>query len=398
MNNDSQQYQQQTKPLRGTHDGKTPQSSLEAAERQQDLYHAPASTIRNSHNHNHGHHDDGIEFAGALSTDERRSKILQDALENDDVIELFDNDDDNDNNNEVFDDAHGKARAGSSSDVTAKVSGVKRPHPDGEVTNITDPARTRTTIAPASSDFSLENGALTPVKNTSDHPLFGPLQVGPANPLNRVVWHKPVWEELIPSQQTRLRVDHERRQEELERNSAKYYELSLLNVSEFTISGCPTGFLGRPCRVQGLRKLIKQCSRGHGKAVFDVDKEGASDENPDGGKWRIPLGAYENFFHSLKNRPKTHVVGIPQYQLSVASLGKARQDKGFPSVKKLINAGVPPGLACSLADFQRGGVDFVIEKGGRALIADGEEWNMLIGVRIHSIHQTHGRVCTNHVV
>lgn len=66
------------------------------------------------------------------------------------------------------------------------------------------------------------------------------------------------------------------------------------------------------------------------------------------------------------------VIGIPVNQLKIASLGKARLEKGFPTLKKLVAEGVPRGLATALAPFQRGGVDFVIEKEGRALIADGE--------------------------
>ncbi len=66
------------------------------------------------------------------------------------------------------------------------------------------------------------------------------------------------------------------------------------------------------------------------------------------------------------------MVGIPQDQLKIASLGKARLEKGYPSTKKLISLGVPRGLATALAPFQRGGVDFVVEKRGRALIADGK--------------------------
>lgn len=65
------------------------------------------------------------------------------------------------------------------------------------------------------------------------------------------------------------------------------------------------------------------------------------------------------------------VEGIPENQLKIASLGKARLEKGFPSVKKLLSYGIPVGLASTLAPFQRGGVEFVVEKGGRALIADG---------------------------
>jgi hypothetical protein len=66
------------------------------------------------------------------------------------------------------------------------------------------------------------------------------------------------------------------------------------------------------------------------------------------------------------------VVGIPENQLKIASLGKARLERGFPSTQKIMSKGVPKGLAKALAPFQRGGVDFVAERGGRALIADGK--------------------------
>jgi hypothetical protein len=72
------------------------------------------------------------------------------------------------------------------------------------------------------------------------------------------------------------------------------------------------------------------------------------------------------------------VEGIPEQQLKIASLGKAHMDKGYPSAKKLVSQGVPHGLATALAPFQRGGVDFVIEKGGRALIADGTEMFVIV--------------------
>lgn len=83
-------------------------------------------------------------------------------------------------------------------------------------------------------------------------------------------------------------------------------------------------------------------------------------------------GAYESFFAYLNNDPMCQVVGIPLDQLKIASLGRAHLEKGYPSAKKLIAAGVPRGLAMALAPFQRGGVDFVVEKGGRALVADGK--------------------------
>lgn len=83
-------------------------------------------------------------------------------------------------------------------------------------------------------------------------------------------------------------------------------------------------------------------------------------------------GAYASFFSFLTSDPLCQVVGIPEDQLKIASLGKARLEKGYPSTKKLMSFGVPRGLATALAPFQRGGVDFVVEKGGRALIADGK--------------------------
>jgi hypothetical protein len=58
-------------------------------------------------------------------------------------------------------------------------------------------------------------------------------------------------------------------------------------------------------------------------------------------------------------------------QLKIASMGKARLERGYPSAKKLVSEGVPKGLAYALAPFQRGGVDFINDKEGRALIADG---------------------------
>ena len=82
------------------------------------------------------------------------------------------------------------------------------------------------------------------------------------------------------------------------------------------------------------------------------------------------------------------VEGIPENQLKIASLGKARLEKGYPSVKKLLSYGIPKGLATTLAPFQRGGVDFVVEKGGRALIADGRflvSFDFLLSAKLSSL-------------
>jgi hypothetical protein len=145
----------------------------------------------------------------------------------------------------------------------------------------------------------------------------------------------------------------------------KAYALSVLNVSEFTIAGVSPDGYSDPSSVQGLRSRIRQFSRDYGKAVFERDSEAA-----DGGKWRIPLGAYQAFYTFLTAMPRTVVQGIPEAHLNIAMLGRQRLEKGFPSVEKLIHMGVPKRMANTLAPFQRGGVDFVHERKGRALIAD----------------------------
>jgi hypothetical protein len=147
-------------------------------------------------------------------------------------------------------------------------------------------------------------------------------------------------------------------------NQKRAFRLSLLNVSEFTITGLPTTMDGYPTPVTNLRKIIKQISREHGKAVYEKGKDGV------GGKWRIPLGAYQNFYGFLAEDRNTRLDGVPDHQLNIATLERARQEKGYPSCEEIIRMGVPPGLAKALAPFQRGGVDFVVAKKGRALIAD----------------------------
>jgi hypothetical protein len=186
----------------------------------------------------------------------------------------------------------------------------------------------------------------------------------PFPPGHRVTWEAPLRAHPVPPAAMRS-------------NEPKAFELSLLNVSEFTITGLPVTFDGRPSSVLGFRKIIKDVSRGHGRAVFERDKDPNNIEETnrvvgDGGKWRVPLGAYRAFYAYLRSDPNCRVTGIPEEQLKIASMGKARLEKGFPSVKKMIALGMPEGLARTLAPFQRGGVDFVVEKEGRALIADGE--------------------------
>lgn len=184
-----------------------------------------------------------------------------------------------------------------------------------------------------------------------DEPVYVPLPYG----------FVPTWHELVPVKpKPQAQPQYQHRS-----NERKYFQLSLLNVNVFTITGLPISFDGPPTSISGMRVPIRQVSREHGKAVYERDKEGGP------GKWRIPLGAYHAFFAYLRSDPNCRVEGISSIQLKVASLERARQEKGYPSVEKLVEAGVPNGLAKTLAPFQRGGVDFVLEKKGRALIADG---------------------------
>jgi hypothetical protein len=66
------------------------------------------------------------------------------------------------------------------------------------------------------------------------------------------------------------------------------YELSLINVKEFTITGLPISWDGPPSSLAGLRRKIKELSKDHGKATFE--RSSGSNE----GRWRIPLVRIEN--------------------------------------------------------------------------------------------------------
>ena len=95
-------------------------------------------------------------------------------------------------------------------------------------------------------------------------------------------------------------------------------------------------------------------------------------KNGAGGRWYIPLGAYHAFLTYLRSDPNIQVDGIGLNELTIASLGRARLEKGYPEPSALIAKGVPTALAHSLAPFQCGGVDFILDKKGRALVADGK--------------------------
>lgn len=170
----------------------------------------------------------------------------------------------------------------------------------------------------------------------------------------------PTWKRLLPREFLIARKEREEMATE-----RKHYSLSVLNVNEFTISGVSLWSGARPSSVRGLRAQIRRFSSDYGKAVFERDIE-----EVEGGKWRIPLGAYQALLSYLTSLPNTRVEGIPQAHLNIAMLGRQRLEKGCPTVQKMVHIGVPFRLANTLAPFQRSGVDFVYERHGRALIAD----------------------------
>ena len=226
----------------------------------------------------------------------------------------------------------------------------------------------------------------------------------------------PTWKQFLPITNT----NNSHSAMSSSQQQQRRFQLTLLNVNEFTIEGLPVRYEGPPTSIMGLRVPIRKISKAHGgKAIFnqsnqhedgtpmnddnekrqkkdnhddDNDNHDDDDENvvanhqqrqqQNTGRWHIPLAAYHAFVAYLTssschdhtnttNTTTTHVIGIPDHQLQIASLERERQEKGWPSVHDLCQQGVPKGLAMTLAPFQRGGVDFVLAKNGRALIADG---------------------------
>lgn len=179
------------------------------------------------------------------------------------------------------------------------------------------------------------------------------------------------------------------------------FTLSLINLWEFTLTTESIDIYGQSSEevFNGLRGPIKKIAKDHigrdgrkgaifergagGEGIMPDDPSlkqataGLSNMNEDGsnsasaiqGKWRIPLGAYQALFTYLTR--EGHVEGIPPEQLKAATLGRERADKKeYPSVKSLLDSGVSPVIAKALAPYQRGGVEFMIEKEGKALLAD----------------------------
>ena len=142
---------------------------------------------------------------------------------------------------------------------------------------------------------------IQPIQRSQHHDNVKPNQASEPRYINIPSNHTPTWNNpLAPI----LRLSQN---PTLRSNQPKHFELSLLNLSEFTITGLPLTLAGLPSSVLGFRKVIKEVSRSHGKAVFERDNtkgqnkttnsrddysnniENNSSVYLDGGKWRIPL-------------------------------------------------------------------------------------------------------------
>jgi hypothetical protein len=183
--------------------------------------------------------------------------------------------------------------------------------------------------------------------------------------------HTPTWQNILP-------LDYFTSGLGYYSNHKRRLTLSLINVWEFTIA-----VDGDVRQLSGLRGQIKKIAREHvgqgGRKGAVYEREGIVVDDPQlkieappggGGKWRIPLGAYQALLTYLTADKLNAVEGIPLEQLRAATLGRERYKKDYPSAEELIKRGVHKSVANALAPYQRGGVDFILEKEGRALLAD----------------------------
>ena len=245
--------------------------------------------------------------------------------------------------------------------------------------------------------------------------------------------HTPTWSDILPKSYClhHQRVQQRQRQLIQQQQPRKKLTLSLINMWEFTItielmntlnyygSNNPYSTINNNTTItatdstNGLRAQIKRIAREHigrdGRqgAIFERSGNIGGEEDPmlkeststatstlsglqnhqqqqlqkqssylgDGntqGKWRIPLGAYHSLMSYLTTCSQNYVVeGIPAQQLRVATLGRERMDKkSYATVSDLMSRRVVPTVCAALAPYQRGGVDFILDREGCALLAD----------------------------
>jgi len=156
----------------------------------------------------------------------------------------------------------------------------------------------------------------------------------------------------------------------LDGGEVKAYKLTLLSQSEFTITAASHQHQMTEPNLNGLRAEIKKITRIHGMGKKAVFEKNVSNEDG-GGRWRIPLSAYQPFYSFLCFRPRSIVYGIPTRQLEALSLSQTAKEKSpITTLDELSEYSIPQGLVRALAPYQRDGVGFVLQKEGRALIAD----------------------------
>ena len=198
--------------------------------------------------------------------------------------------------------------------LSRRLAGIKRSRP-ADINNTTSHPLSKP-IVPGSSlhgyqyaqmpNNTYRQPAAPPIQQQQQQPVVQPDVSSEPQYINLPSTHIPTWDNPLPPI-----VVPQQRQSPSHMNRYKRFELSLLNVSEFTITGLPVSLDGMPSSVLGFRKIVKEVSRGHGKAVFERDNPKKNDKNdstdtssafgaeqyssygenknPDGGKWRIPL-------------------------------------------------------------------------------------------------------------
>jgi hypothetical protein len=177
--------------------------------------------------------------------------------------------------------------------------------------------------------------------------------------------------------------------------SRKKITLSLINVWEFTLEGevsraqikkIAKDHVGKDGRIGALFErvgIMPDDPALKGNNNNNTLGEDSDDVYRGGGKWRIPLGAYQSLMTYLSSLGNTIVEGIPSNQLQAATLGRERFEKGYPTVDELVKRGVGKSVANALAPYQRGGVDFILDKNGRALLADEMGLGTSLNASVH---------------
>lgn len=136
--------------------------------------------------------------------------------------------------------------------------------------------------------------------------------------------------------------------------------------------------------VKTFRSDIERLSKEAKGGGATFEQPGADDDEEEllgTARWRVPLGCYDSIHSFFDERDDCVVEGIPEQHLRAANLHLQHLERGYPDPQELVEKGIPESLALTLTGYQRGGVNFVLSKNGRALIAD----EMGLGKTLQSI-------------